>query len=72
MDGILLNAETTFRGIGIRMPDMLRDLLRRLFTRAYQAGAEAQREAIILELSGTEEGRKLLARGALKPPHQSP
>lgn len=65
-----MSAETRFEHIGLRMPDMLKSLLRRLFTHAYQAGVEAQREIIMLELETTAEGRAVLSRADVTRPHR--
>lgn len=68
----MLNAEKAFEKRGIRMPEMLKSMLRTLFTTAYQAGVEAQREVIVDELASTPEGRAFLERGTFKRPPQLP
>ncbi len=54
------------------MPSLLRGLLRTVFTKTWEAGAEAQREVIILELEGTPEGRELLQKSGLNRPRRLP
>lgn len=68
----MITAEKAFEKRGLRMPDMLRSMLRTLFTTAYQAGVEAQREVVILELEATPEGRAILARGDVARPRRLP
>lgn len=67
-----MSAETVLEGRGIRMPSMLKSILRGLFTRAYQAGVEAQREVIVMELEATPEGRALLEKTEFARPRRLP
>ena len=62
VEGLVARASTDLEGKGLKMPSMLGGLIRTWFTTAYQAGIEAQREVIVLELQQSPEGRALLER----------
>jgi hypothetical protein len=68
----LEQAATALETKGIRMPSLLRALLRTVFTKTWEAGAEAQREVILLELETTPEGRVALEKSGIRRPGHSP
>ena len=62
VEGLVQRARNDLEKLGLRMPPMLRDVIRGWLTRTYETGVVAQREAFIAELSTTPEGRAALER----------